>query len=437
MGKSFWPTLLVINSLTWEDRQNIKFSMMLVLKAASLLGSVVVFFKLLAAALRSENFATLPIIQVVVFLTLLTIHLACRNYNSIRWGGMVLLSALSAALILTMLTSTNALLLGSYHFVTGLFLAGGFLLGIRYVLGLFALFSAVYLGFMLDVWDKLGWSTQEPISQPLVTLYIDRILELAIVTLFVVLYHRLKERQYNIIAEHERAHGRREKLLSINRMAGGIAHEINNPLAIVMGYVEILANQESYKPIDRRVLGRVSHACERISSIVRSILELSKDGDGSLEAIDLVQSCQFHAELMSQRPSLAHIKCKIQLAEKSFQIPNGHWDLITKALIQNGFEAASNQPLPEVRISSEENTSFFLLTIADNGPLFDEAQIPNFFEPFYSSKADFQGRGMGLTIAYVLATRLGWNIDISRAGAWTQVRLKIPITSLQTQQRAG
>ncbi len=431
MVKTFWVKILFIDASTWKNRQSLDFAKVLVLKLASLLGTVILFFKVLLALGSPEASATITIIQLVLLATLVAIHLSCRNARTGRRGNQLLLLCLSVGLIASLLTSPSQGLSGSYHFVTTIMLFAGFQLGVRYVIGLFGVFSVLYLGLAFGLIPHSGNSLLSP--PVLIRLYVDRIIELAIVTLFVGLYHRLKERQYKIIAEHERQSSHKEKLLSISRMAGGIAHEINNPLAIVMGYVEIMSNNDGQKPLDRRVFPRIIQACERISAIVKSILELSRDEEDRLESIDLLKSCQLHIEHIMDSTRLNHVKYSLELDPLQFQVTGGNWDLILKAILQNAFEAVESQSLPQVTVSWEQHEAYFNLLIADNGPAFDETAIGNFFEPFYTSKSDSHGRGMGLTIAHVLATRLGWNIQFRREGTWTKVHLKIPYSSIHIQ----
>jgi C4-dicarboxylate-specific signal transduction histidine kinase len=186
--------------------------------------------------------------------------------------------------------------------------------------------------------------------------------------------------------------------------------------------------------MDRRVLGRITTACERIASIVDSILKLTEDGGPSQENVDLSASSKLFCQEVAREMRFARVRWQVDVDALRLKLPSGYWDLILPSLIKNAFEAAVPEQEPEVVISSELRGAMLVLVIADNGPRFDESQIPHFFEPFFTSKLETPGRGMGLTIAHVLTTRLGWTLEIRREQAWTRVYLKLSLQDVKEFQ---
>jgi len=423
--------ILHVDPLTWSNRQTLDFSKLLVLKIGSALGSLILLIKTISSSFSSEAMQARDLIQWLLLLSILSIHFSCRNLRSVKIGSQCLLFSLTAGLSLLLLASAHNPLAPTYHYVSALLLFAGFQLSFRTVLGLLIYFSALYLSIAFQL-----FGIHEPVDLIEVfnpAVYYDRIIELAIITLFVGLYHRLKERQYKIIAEHERSLSHREKLLSVSRMAAGIAHEINNPLSIVLGYVEIMTKADG-KRLDPKVYPRILKACERIAVIVKGIQEISQETDSRPEEFDLAKSLQAHLEKIADTPSLRKVESRLEGLNLQLKMPRGVWDPIIKALVENAFEAANQQQNPQVNVSLTPHEAGISLIIADNGPPFDERNISRFFEPFYSSKFDSHGRGMGLTIAHVLATRMGWSIEIKRQGSWTKVQITIPQTSIQMLQ---
>ncbi len=424
--------LLLIDGQTWKDRQSLDFSKMLVLKIASALGSLILLIKLVSITLSSRSMDPNYLAQLILFLTLLLIHFGCRNLRTVRMGSLCLMLSLTLALTVMLIASAGNMHAAAYHYVPALLLFAGFQLNLRTVFALFVHFATLYILVGLQVIPPQESAVAITADYPAIS--IDRLTEWIIITLFIGLYHRLKERQYKIISEHERSHSHKEKLLSISRMAAGIAHEINNPLAIIVGYVEILAMGNKVKPLNPKVYPRMLEACDRIAVIVKGILELSQDKLNLAEDIHLTRNLQNHLAEISQRPSLKQVASRLEELNFQMKLPPGVWDPIVKAVVQNAFEAAVQQQSPQVEISFVFDESGLSLIIADNGPPFDERNINQFFEPFYTSKFDSHGRGLGLTVAHVLATRMGWTIKIKREGTWTKVEIVIPRSSIQNHK---
>lgn len=431
MMRSKLSKLLLIDDRTWKNRQSIDFSKILVLKIASAVGSMILIGKLSVQVTTARTLDLIYLAQILLLVTLILIHLSCRNLQAVRSGSRFLLLSVTTALTI-MLISADNLQAAAYHYVSALLLFAGFQLNLRTVFALFVHYAVLHLAIGFE-WLSFQGSTlhDHAVSRSVPT---DQIAEWAILVLFIGLYHRLKERQYKIIADHERSHSHKERLLSISRMAAGIAHEINNPLTILVGYVEILAQGNKVKPLDPKVYPRMQQACERITRIVRGILELSQDQTNAAENVHLTENLQKHLTELSRLPSFQHIESRLQELNLQLTLPQGVWDPIIKALVQNAFEAAAQREGPKVDISLEWDEAHLSLVVADNGPPFDERKISQFFEPFYTSKFDSHGRGMGLTIAHVLATKMGWSLEIRRDGTWTKARITMPRGSIKSHR---
>lgn len=432
MQRSLGSKLLLIDDQTWRNRQSLDFSKILVLKIASALASFILLIKIISLSSSGRSLDLIYLAQLVLFLALCLIHASFQNLRTVKTGSLCLVISLTTALSLMLIASGSKHQAAAYHYVPALFLFAGFQLNPRTVFALFIHFSLLYLGI------SFHWIGSQDGNADIyaagTSFSGDRLAEWAIVTLFIALYHRLKQRQYKIIADHERNHSHKEKLLSISRMAAGIAHEINNPLAIVTGYIELMAQGDKGKALDPKVYPRILQACDRIAVIVKGIVELSQDKFHQSENIHLSENMQKHLTELSKSPALGQVESRLKVVNFQLKMPPGVWDPIIRAIVQNAFEAAIQNPKPQVDITFMLDESGLSLVIADNGPDFDERTIPQFFEPFYTSKFNSHGRGMGLTIAHVLATRMGWSIQIRRQGAWTSVEITIPQSSIQRHQ---
>ena len=200
-------------------------------------------------------------------------------------------------------------------------------------------------------------------------------------------YRRLKERAYDEVRRRERIEKEMvslqetvlntRKLLSLSEMAGGVAHEINNPLAIINGAVHQLLGLDFQKLRDptivRRRLSSIANAVERISTIVRSLMMIYGAGDisGVEEELDLNLVAD---DAIEQVKSLMGKRLTETRLERSFE--PGALPVIFKRerllqaisnLLINAVEAAEGSDSNWVRIATKRDHETIVLTVEDGG----------------------------------------------------------------------
>jgi signal transduction histidine kinase len=218
-------------------------------------------------------------------------------------------------------------------------------------------------------------------------------------------------------------------LASLGRLASGIAHEINSPLAVVKANAQMLAVEAT--PERRASIEDILAAIERIRSVVSDMKSLShaeSETAATTELQPLLLTCIHLVEarlkgvgrvVQSIPPTAAVRGTRMELSHLMLQ------------LLLNAAESVARRGrgdgLIEVSLSSDEAARCAVVDIADNGTSLPSEELPHLFEPFFDSPAK-RGRAMSLAICHAIATSLGGKISAERlADSGTRMTVSLPI----------
>jgi len=254
---------------------------------------------------------------------------------------------------------------------------------------------------------------------------------LGVSTYMVNSMYLVDERRLSTLHEVEYAN----KLASIGRLAAGVAHEINNPLAIInekAGLIkDIFSMKESYGK-DTKLVGLVDSvlfSVERCSTITKRLLSFARHIDSAIETIQIGQVITEVLGFLHKEAEYRNISVEVDLGENipTFQSDRGKLQQIFLNIINNAFAAMSVGGRLEVNVSYAQNEGI-VAKITDNGCGMSEAELGKIYEPFYSTKTKAGGTGLGLSITYGLVQELGGRIDVSsRLGKGTSFTVTLPL----------
>ena len=228
-----------------------------------------------------------------------------------------------------------------------------------------------------------------------------------------------------------------DKMISLGRLSASVVHEINNPLSGILNYLRLMlrimergeltpAHQANF----HRYLTLVESETGRCSQIVSNLLTFSRKSPAAFDAVnikDLINRCVL---LSRHKMELSGIDLTTDI-DPALPVIRGDFNQLQQCLINLVFNAVDAMPdggaLKITAAPSAGRDTRITLTIADTGRGIAEKDLPHIFEPFYSTKSEGYGVGLGLSTVYGIVERHGGSIDVSsRLGKGTTFTMDLP-----------
>jgi signal transduction histidine kinase len=225
------------------------------------------------------------------------------------------------------------------------------------------------------------------------------------------------------------------KMISLGRLGAGVAHEINNPLAIInekAGLIKDLFSYTDRYSEDPKLMGIVDsilRSVKRCSDVTRRLLNFARDTDGETAPVDLAATVKEVLGFMGKEAEYRSIDVRIDIDDNLAPLETNYGRLqqILLNLINNAFAAVDDGGRIEISVPSSTENSV-TIQVEDNGCGMTEDELTRIFEPFYTTKHGHEGTGLGLSITYSLSQELGGSIDVeSEPGKGTRFRVKLPL----------
>ncbi len=224
------------------------------------------------------------------------------------------------------------------------------------------------------------------------------------------------------------------QLASIGQLAAGVAHEINNPLALInetAGYVKDLFVFEKKYRQDQELIGYIDDildAVERCGTITRQLLGFSRKFEVKIKQVDLKEIISDVLVFHNKEATYRNIKVEVDVPEDlpPIETDRGKLQQILLNLVNNAFQAVHEGCILGIGASSAGNDKV-LIVISDNGCGMPEENLPKIFEPFFTTKQAGQGTGLGLAITYGLVRKLHGDITVkSKIDEGTEFTITLP-----------
>ncbi|MFT4798435.1 MAG: signal transduction histidine kinase/CheY-like chemotaxis protein [Candidatus Azotimanducaceae bacterium] len=225
------------------------------------------------------------------------------------------------------------------------------------------------------------------------------------------------------------------KMEAVGTLAGGIAHNFNNILTVIMGNYEILRPSTTENSVERKVLDQCLEAAERAASLTRQLLVVSRKQELSPSNLNLNV---FIADLVDLlRPLIGdHIAISTTLSPSLGRIyaDKGYLEQVIMNLILNARDAleAGGTLNIETKNVTKKGQHWAAITVTDNGPGIDSHNLPNIFDAFYTTKAEGKGTGLGLATVASIVEQSNGTIDVdSTPGKGTSISVFLPISEAE------
>ena len=235
--------------------------------------------------------------------------------------------------------------------------------------------------------------------------------------------------------EANRAVARAEKLAAIGRLAAGVVHEINNPLATISACAEALESrvaEGAFKGSEAledltEYLGLIRSEVFRCKTITNGLLDFSRTRPTQHSVINLPDVIASAARLLSHQRRGEEIRFQIELPN-ALPLISGDAVQLQQAVIALGTNALDAMPEGGVlAISAHDNGPQVFVEISDTGIGIPPENIPKIFEPFFTTKEVGRGTGLGLAVCYGILAEHGGTLDVqSTVGRGTTFTITLP-----------
>ncbi len=232
---------------------------------------------------------------------------------------------------------------------------------------------------------------------------------------------------------------RSERMASLGHMLAGVAHELNNPLAAISGFSQLLL-RGSWPDDDRKALETIGREARRAERVVRDLLTFARQGNVTRsELVDLhgvirhiVDTQRYALDTRGVRVQLALTEQPVYVQGDTARLEQVMLNLVVNARqaleAMRGTRAMVQAPL-ELRISTEtESDTYVVVKVADNGAGISPSLLGRIWDPFFTTKEEGVGTGLGLSVVHSIVTEHGGVVDVhSELGRGTEFMVRLPI----------
>jgi two-component system NtrC family sensor kinase len=263
-------------------------------------------------------------------------------------------------------------------------------------------------------------------------LVLNLLIVYGLVTMLTNLIRKADELQVSMLQEAEHT----DKLASIGRLAAGVGHEINNPLAIInqkTGLAEdlmLLSPDFEHKETISGCLKVIDQSVERCKAITHRLLGFARRSSVQSENVQVNDVIKEVMQFLENSMLHSRIRLELKLEEDLPPILSDHLQLqqIFLNITNNAIDSISKDGL--VTIMTHLVAGEVRVVIQDNGSGIASDVLPHIFEPFFTTKETGKGTGLGLSITYGLVKKLGGDITVrSHVGQGTAFTITLPIQS--------
>jgi two-component system NtrC family sensor kinase len=227
------------------------------------------------------------------------------------------------------------------------------------------------------------------------------------------------------------------KLASIGELAAGIAHEINNPVAIMVeeaGWIGDLLEEEEFKEgknLDefKRALAQINTQGKRCKEITSKLLTFARKTDSRIMEVRINELLDEMVSLSSQRAKYSNVSITTDFEEgiPAIRVSQSELQQVFLNLINNSLDAMEKRG-GVLRIKARRHEDEIIVEVTDNGPGIPKANLGRIFDPFFTTKPVGKGTGLGLSICYGIINKMGGEIEVQSAvDVETTFRVRMPL----------
>jgi len=241
------------------------------------------------------------------------------------------------------------------------------------------------------------------------------------------------------LREKEEIIKRSQKMDALGKLTGGIAHDYNNMLGVILGYSDLLLEQADATPQTINYVTQIRNAGERAKALTAKLMSFTRSKSSQLEPVDINAELSSYQQML-EKSLTARIKLKLNLTKNVWLVELDSGDLndaiiniainASHAIDANGTISITTKNLSinshEASLLSLAAGDYVSLSISDTGHGMDSQTMTQIFDPFYTTKGD-KGTGLGLSQVYGFVIRCGGSISVeSELGVGTEFIFYFP-----------
>jgi signal transduction histidine kinase len=241
-------------------------------------------------------------------------------------------------------------------------------------------------------------------------------------------------RYHDVTAERELASrlAQAEKLASVGRLAGGVAHEINNPLGGILAFTQILLGQDVSAEERADFLREIERSALRCKTIVESLMRFARQSaKGELVPVALNAAVEAglaaHRRGRKGRDTETEIEVNLEPGLPPVCGDLAQLEQVVVNLLDNARDAVEGTSGPRIRVATGVHHGWVELRVSDNGPGIPDAVKPRMFDPFFTTKEEGRGPGLGLAVTYAIVLEHGGRVFAEdRSGGGVELVVRLP-----------
>jgi signal transduction histidine kinase len=238
-----------------------------------------------------------------------------------------------------------------------------------------------------------------------------------------------------------------EKLASIGRLSSGIAHEMGNPIGIVIGYLELLKQNDISEEDKKEFILRTENEINRVNTIIKQLLDFSKPSSEALKAVSVHSIIRETIDVFKFQPLMSNIELNLSLVAENDRVmadPNQLRQVFLNLLInaadaissvEDHFEGKiliTSEALQNIPAESSDHPNMLKISYIDNGSGISKENLGNIFDPFYTTKEPGKGTGLGLSVCFMIIQGIGGKIQASsEQGKGATINIYLPLMTVQ------
>ncbi|MCP4689521.1 MAG: PAS domain S-box protein [Desulfobacterales bacterium] len=223
-----------------------------------------------------------------------------------------------------------------------------------------------------------------------------------------------------------------DKLASIGELSAGIAHEINNPIGVILGYTQLLIRKETPSTESYRDLKIIEKHVRSCKSVVEDLLNFARSSRPEKDRIDVHEVIDEAAHFIQQHTASEHVAIERDYAADlpPLVIDEKKIRQVFMNLIMNARHAVGDAGVIRISTRFRKRLKRVFIRISDTGYGIEEKNLSRIFDPFFTTKPTGEGTGLGLSVSYGIIKSHGGEIRVeSASGEGSAFTVALPVDS--------